>query len=77
MTPSTAAESELAALHQVIADRIRFQNRSLIAELHIEPCDGGLAIRGRTASYFGKQIAFYEVERQCKQNVVRNQIAVV
>jgi hypothetical protein len=76
VTPPAQAPSNPGISHQSIADGIRHDHRPLIAELHIEPCEGGVAIRGRTASYFGKQIALYEVERRCRQNVVRQRISV-
>jgi hypothetical protein len=72
----TTTPPNTSNLHQAIAERIRQDNRPLITELHIEPCEGGVAIYGRTVNYFGKQIALYEVERQCNQNVVHNHISV-
>jgi len=76
MTPLTPPLVELASIHDAVAERIRNQNRSHISELRIEPCEGGLIVHGRTATFYGKQIAFHEVGRLCQQTVVHNWIAV-
>jgi hypothetical protein len=62
--------------YAAVADEIRNNNRPLITELRIKPCEGGVIVQGRTTSFYGKQVALYEVERQCRQPIVRNQISV-
>jgi hypothetical protein len=59
-----------------LAAEIRATHRALIRELRIEPVAGGVIIRGRASTYYGKQVAFHEVRRRCGRAVVGNQVCV-
>jgi hypothetical protein len=76
MTTPYGAETEPACNHRAVAEGIRNKNRPLISELRIEPCEGGVVVHGRTASFYGKQVALHEVARLCRQTIVRNKISV-
>lgn len=53
----SAGSAELDLLATTILDRYRSQVR----ELRIEVASGGVAIRGRSTSFYGKQVVLHEV----------------
>jgi hypothetical protein len=69
--------SEIAQELNRIAVEVRAQHRGLLRELRIELTEGGVTLRGRATTYYGKQLAFHEVMRRCSLVVVANRIEVI
>jgi hypothetical protein len=65
--------SGLAELNE-LATEIRLRHRSLIQTLGIDVVEGGVVIHGRAYTFYGKQIALYEILRRFA--VVANRIEV-
>jgi hypothetical protein len=63
------------AVRQAEAD-ILAGHRDHLRELQIEVVEGGVIIRGRAVSFYGKQIAFHEVMRRIGSVVLANELEV-
>lgn len=72
MTQSSGPEERL----RQVATEILACYRNCLRELRIELVEGGVVIRGRATSFYGKQIAFHEVGRRCERAIVANEIEV-
>jgi hypothetical protein len=76
MTTTPAEPTDLEqALAQLAAD-IRNGHRGHLRELRIEVVDGGVVLRGRAGTFYGKQVALHEVRRRCEFAVLANHITV-
>jgi hypothetical protein len=75
LTESISPRGSEQVLLQVAAEIVA-SHRDHLRELRIEIVEGGLIIRGRAVSYYGKQIAFQEVTRRGGIAVVANEIEV-
>lgn len=64
-----------ATLAELAADILR-RHRGLIRELTLEAVTGGVVLRGRAYSFYGKQVALHEVRRRGRLSVVANVLAV-
>ena len=64
-----------AAVRRAAAE-ILAGHRGHLREPRIEVVEGGVIIRGRAVSFYGKQIAFHEVIRRCGQPVLANEVEV-
>jgi hypothetical protein len=76
MLGATADPSDLEAVVQQVAVELLATHRSHLRELLIQVVEGGLVIRGRVVSFYGKQLAFHEVSRRCGRTVLANQVEV-
>jgi len=47
-----------------LAEIIRGRHRALLPELRLEVVGGGIVLRGRAVSFYGKQVAQHEVQRR-------------
>jgi hypothetical protein len=61
-------------MNQLAVD-IQNRHRSRVRELRIESAEGGVVLRGRSVTYYGKQVALHEV-LQCGLAVIANEIVV-
>lgn len=67
---------ELRRTLRQLADDVRNGHRGILHELAIELVAGGVVLRGRAATFYGKQVALHEVRRRCRLSVVDNHITV-
>ncbi|HSQ57984.1 MAG TPA: hypothetical protein VLM40_19830 [Gemmata sp.] len=61
---------------ELIAAAIREQHRDVIRELRLVYIEGGVIIHGKATSFYGKQVAFHELKRRMKLEVLANAIVV-
>jgi hypothetical protein len=76
MTTTPADSSDLERTLEQLATDIRNGHRGLLHELRIEVVEGGVVLRGRAGTFYGKQVALHEVRRQCEIAVLANHITV-
>jgi hypothetical protein len=62
-------------LYQIEKD-VLWQLRGQIQRLHLEMHDGGLILRGRAYSFYGKQLALHAVKTRTEIPVVANRVEV-
>jgi hypothetical protein len=70
-----SASGPEAVVRRAAAD-VLARYRGHLHELRIEVVEGGVIIRGRAVSFYGKQIAFHEVIRRVGQVVLANEVEV-
>jgi len=73
--PDSPCVCDMAKELEEIAAGIRTRYRWLILELQIELVEGGMVLRGRAVTFYGKQVAQYELLRRGLA-IVANHIAV-
>ena len=76
MLGATTDPSDLEVVVQQVAAELLAAHRSCLRELQIQVVEGGVVIRGRSISFYGKQLAFHEVSHRCGQVVLANEIEV-
>ncbi len=72
--PATAASAplEIAALEAQLRSGLRGQ----VSDLSLQARDGGLVLRGRSRTYYAKQLAQHGVMRSSRLPVLANEIEV-
>jgi hypothetical protein len=73
--PTRLADGWASAVIE-LASEIRARHRDVLRELRIEVVPGGVVLRGRARTFYGKQVALHEVRRRCEFAVVANHITV-
>ncbi len=70
--------SAFAILHEVerLEERLRCRLGGRIIELHLVPRGNGLALRGRSYTYYAKQLAQHAVMEATETPLVANEIEV-
>jgi hypothetical protein len=76
MNTDLARLSEHDQILAQLAAQVRGRNRSHLRDLWIEATWGGVVLRGRANSFYGKQLAFHEVCRDGRFSVIANEIEV-
>jgi hypothetical protein len=73
-----ASEGEFAVLHELdlIEERLRCRLGGRILELHLVPRGNGLVLRGRSYTYYAKQLAQHAVMEATETPLVANEIEV-
>jgi hypothetical protein len=66
MTTANPGSSDPNAVVRGLAADVRNRHLNQLRELRIEVVEGGIVLRGRATSFYGKQIAFHEVSRLCE-----------
>jgi len=76
VSSATMTASETLRGVEQLAAQIRNRYRSHLRELRIEVVEGGIVLRGRSSSFYGKQMAFHEARSGSQFAVLANQIEV-